>query len=44
MITEYGVARLRERSVRQRVENLIAIAAPEFRGELKRQAEQMLLW
>ena len=44
VITEYGVARLRERSVRQRVENLIAIAAPEFRGELKRQAEQMLLW
>ena len=44
VITEYGIARLRERSIRQRVENLIAVADPAFRGELRKQAERMLLW
>ena len=44
IITEYGVAPLNGRSVRQRVENLIAVAAPEFRADLRKQAEQLHLW
>ena len=42
MVTEYGVAKLRQRTVRQRVENLIAVAHPDFRAELRRQANQLL--
>jgi acyl-CoA hydrolase len=44
IITEYGTAWLKGRNVRQRVENLIAVAAPEFRGELRREAERLRLW
>ncbi len=36
VITEHGVARLAGRSQRQRAENLIAIAHPDHRGELRR--------
>lgn len=43
VVTEYGIARLRDRTVRQRMENLIAVAHPDFRGELRRQAEKLLL-
>ena len=43
VVTEYGIARLRGRTVRQRIENLIAVAHPDFRGELRRQAEKLLL-
>lgn len=34
VITEYGVANLREASIEERAERLIAIAAPEFRDQL----------
>ena len=44
VVTEYGIAPLRGRSVRQRVENLIAIAHPDFRGELRKQANHWKLW
>ena len=44
VVTEYGVAPLRGRSVRQRVENLIAVAHPDFRAELRRQAQDLMLW
>lgn len=44
VVTEYGIAPLRGRSVRQRVENLIAVAHPDFRGELREQANKLLLW
>ncbi|HIT56905.1 MAG TPA: hypothetical protein IAA94_02970 [Candidatus Galloscillospira stercoripullorum] len=40
--TEYGVAPLRGRSVRQRAENLIAIAHPDFRDLLRTQWEALL--
>ncbi len=43
VITEYGIAPLSGRNYRQRVENLIAIAHPDFRAELRRQAEQLML-
>ncbi|MFH1134796.1 MAG: acetyl-CoA hydrolase/transferase C-terminal domain-containing protein [Pseudomonadota bacterium] len=35
VVTEYGAARLRGRTVRSRAEALIEIAAPEFRDELR---------
>jgi len=35
VLTEYGVARLREASLRERAEALIEIAAPGFRDELR---------
>lgn len=44
VVTEYGIAKLRNRTIRQRVENLIAIAHPDFRAELRRQADQLMIW
>lgn len=44
VVTEYGIAPLRGRSVRQRVENLISVAHPDFRSELRAQAKKLLLW
>jgi 4-hydroxybutyrate CoA-transferase len=38
VVTEYGVAELRGRSLAERARALIAIADPEFRDELRRQA------
>ena len=43
VVTEYGIARLRGLSVRERVKNLIAIAHPDFRAELKKEADRLLL-
>lgn len=40
--TEYGVADLSYKSLRQRAEALIQIAHPDFRGELRRAARQIL--
>ncbi len=44
IVTEYGVACLKGASIRQRVERLIAIAHPDFRAELRREAEKLMLW
>ena len=44
VVTEYGVARLRGKSVRQRVEELIAVAHPDFRQELRDQARKLEIW
>lgn len=41
IITEYGIAPMRGRPVSKRVENLIAIAHPDHRAELRRQAEAL---
>lgn len=43
VITEYGVAKIKGQSVRQRVNNLIAIAHPDFRDELRFTARQRQL-
>lgn len=43
VVTEYGIARLAGRSQRQRSENLIAVAHPDHRGELRR-ARQILFF
>ena len=40
VVTEYGVAELRGRSVRERTKALIAIAHPDFRQELTEQARK----
>ncbi len=39
VVTEYGVAHLKGREMRQRVNNLIAIAHPNFRGELRKKKQ-----
>lgn len=41
VVTEYGVAALRGRSIRDRVRNLIAVAHPDFRAELRAQVERL---
>lgn len=40
VVTEYGVAQLKNRSLAERAEALIGIAAPEFRDSLANQAEK----
>ena len=37
VVTEYGVAYLRDKTVKQRAEALINIAHPDLRGELRSQ-------
>ena len=44
VVTEYGTAYMRGRTVRQRVDNLIAVAHPDFRAQLRKDAERLLLW
>lgn len=44
VVTEYGIAHLRGKSVRQRVEELIAVSHPDFRAELRRRANALELW
>ncbi len=43
VVTEHGVAQLRGKSQRQRALELISIAHPDFRSQLKRDAER-LFW
>ncbi|HEY8491225.1 MAG TPA: acetyl-CoA hydrolase/transferase C-terminal domain-containing protein [Dehalococcoidia bacterium] len=40
VVTEQGIARLRGKTLRQRVSELIAVAHPDFRGELRQQARR----
>jgi 4-hydroxybutyrate CoA-transferase len=41
VVTEYGIANLFGKTRRQRAQELIAIAHPDFRPELKKQAEKL---
>jgi acyl-CoA hydrolase len=41
VVTEYGVAELFGRSVRERARSLIAIAHPDFRDDLEREARRL---
>lgn len=41
IVTEYGVAKMRGRSMRQRAEQLINIAHPDFRDELRAEAKRL---
>ncbi len=44
VVTEYGIAHLRGKSIRQRVEELIAVAHPDFRAELRKEAQRLQIW
>jgi len=44
VVTEYGVAWLRGLNIVERVDALIGIAHPDFREELKQQAEDLKIW
>ncbi len=44
VVTEYGVAQLRGKSAKQRVQEMISIAHPDFRDELKAAARQLQLF
>ncbi len=44
IITEYGVAKLKGKSRRERAKALIAIAHPDFRAELTKRAEQIFYY
>ncbi len=44
VVTEYGVAKLRQRTVKQRVEELIAVAHPDFRAELRKDAAKYMYY
>ncbi|MCE1197305.1 4-hydroxybutyrate--acetyl-CoA CoA transferase, partial [bacterium] len=41
VVTEYGIARLRGKTVRERTKELIAVAKPDFRAELTAKAKAM---
>jgi 4-hydroxybutyrate CoA-transferase len=41
IITEFGVARLLDKNHRQRAEELISIAHPDFRADLKKEAQEL---
>lgn len=44
VVTEYGIAPLAGRNFRQRVDNLIAVAHPDFRAGLREEANRLMLW
>jgi acyl-CoA hydrolase len=44
VVTEYGVADLHGKSLRERCQALIKLAAPQFREDLEREAHGACLW
>jgi acyl-CoA hydrolase len=44
VVTEYGIARLRHLPINKRVEALISIAHPDFREELRKEAQRLMIW
>ncbi|NDV21684.1 acetyl-CoA hydrolase/transferase family protein [Desulfovibrio sp. JC022] len=44
LCTEYGIVNIKNRSVGERAEAIISIAHPDFRDELRREAEKMRLF
>ena len=41
VVTEYGIAWLKGKTLRQRTRELIAMAHPDFRAELKKEAQEL---
>ena len=41
VVTEYGIARLLGKTFRQRAEELIAVAHPDFRSDLRKEAQKL---
>lgn len=44
VVTEYGVARLTGKTIMERVDELISIAHPDFREDLKKEANKLMIW
>ena len=44
VVTEYGIAKLRGKTVRQRVDELISMAHPNFRAQLRADANKYMIW
>lgn len=44
IITEYRIAKIKGKSIAERVENLIHIAHPKFRDELRQKAKDYKIW
>ena len=44
VVTEYGIAHLRGKTVRQRRDALISIAHPDFRQQLREEADKLMIW
>ncbi len=42
VVTEYGIAHLKNKTTRERAEALIAIAHPDFRADLRKEAKRIL--
>ncbi len=42
VVTEYGIATLRGKTLRQRAEEMVAVAHPDFRAELRREAGALM--
>jgi acyl-CoA hydrolase len=43
VVTEFGVAQLRGKSAKQRAQEMISIAHPDFRADLTEQAKKLQL-
>jgi 4-hydroxybutyrate CoA-transferase len=41
VVTEYGIATLKGKSIRERIDELVAIAHPDFRSELRSEARRL---
>jgi acyl-CoA hydrolase len=41
VVTEHGIARLRGKSIRERINELISVAHPDFHSELKKDAQRL---
>jgi 4-hydroxybutyrate CoA-transferase len=41
VVTEQGIARLRGKSIRERIGELISVSHPDFRAELKKDAQRL---
>ena len=43
VVTEHGIARLRGKTLKSRVAEMISIAHPDFRGELIKEAKKLMV-
>jgi 4-hydroxybutyrate CoA-transferase len=41
VVTEYGIANLKGKSIRNRIDELVSIAHPDFRSELRAEAKRL---
>lgn len=44
VVTEFGIAKLRQRTMKQRVEELVSVAHPDFRAELRKEASKLMFY